>query len=259
MKKIFVVLAMLAVTSCSSYLKGDYSLGRRNTFNDFFWTYNIHYYDKAEEATVEIKTETVNNFQVGELRRAVPGGLVISSKNIRKQIFSDEYVRPTKPGELVSYTVPVSFSDEKTYRAIGESEINGKVYRLLEPNRLGDVILIDEEGKIYKRVGKIYNNRLALLQTAFLVEPEDVKFVTDVQENVTGEDAVSGFEIRYTGLEDYYMVFSYTDISSANGLEQQDKKTYKFPMYDKKITIDGIDFEIISVNETGIEYRVTKF
>jgi hypothetical protein len=55
------------------------------------------------------------------------------------------------------------------------------------------------------------------------------------------------------------MVFSYTDISSANGLEQQDKKTYKFPMYDKKITIDGIDFEIISVNETGIEYRVTKF
>jgi hypothetical protein len=97
------------------------------------------------------------------------------------------------------------------------------------------------------------------LQTAFLVEPDDVKFVTDVQENVTGEDAVSGFEIRYTGLEDYYMVFSYTDISSANGLEQQDKKTYKFPMYDKKITIDGIDFEIISVNETGIEYRVTKF
>ena len=58
MKKIFIGLAALAVASCSYYMKGDYTLGKRNTFNDFFYTYNIRYYDTDEFSSEEKETET---------------------------------------------------------------------------------------------------------------------------------------------------------------------------------------------------------
>ena len=105
MKKIFIGLAALAVASCSYYMKGDYTLGKRNTFNDFFYTYNIRYYDTDEFSSVEKETETVSDYEAGVVRHAVPGGIVVSSKVFEKEVYSDEIVRPTKKGALGSGTV----------------------------------------------------------------------------------------------------------------------------------------------------------
>ena len=111
MKKIFIGLAVLALSSC--YLKGDYTLGRRNVFNDFFYTYNVRYYDPDQFANASVETETVSNYDLGVARHAVPGGIVVSSKILEKEVYSNEFVRPNKKGALVSYTVPVEFSDEQ--------------------------------------------------------------------------------------------------------------------------------------------------
>ena len=202
MKKIFISLVMLDVSSCA-YLKGDYTLGKRNTFNDFFYTYNIRYYDTDSYSNANTETVTVSDYDLGAVRHAVPGGIVVYSKIIRKEVYSDEYVRPTVNGALVSYTVPVEFSDEKVYRALGEVEINDVTYRLIKANRIGDILLIDANGEIYPRAGRIYNDRLALLETQFLLEPEDVRFVNETKNRFGGEDTVAGFEVRYIGLEDY--------------------------------------------------------
>ncbi len=256
MKKIFIGLAVLVLASCSSYMKGDYTLGKRNTFNDFFYTYNIRYYDTDAMLSVETETETVSDYKAGVARHAVPGGIVVSSKIYEKEVFSDEIVRPTKKGALVSYTVPVEFSDEKVYKVIGEVKINEHIYRLLEPNRLGDVVLLDAQGNIYPRVGRIYNDRLALLETSFLLEPEDLKFMNDTENRSGAENVVSGFEIRYIGIEDYMMVFRYNTVSPNGGLPLEQQKTFKFPMYDKTVTINGVKLEILDVNNSGIEYKI---
>ena len=118
MKKIFICLAVLAAASCSYYMKGDYTLGKRNTFNDFFYTYNIRYYDNGALMGEQKEIETVSDYDVGVERRAVPGGIVVSSETFEKSVHTDELVRPTKKGALVSYTVPVDFTDEKVYRII---------------------------------------------------------------------------------------------------------------------------------------------
>lgn len=256
MKKIFIGLALLAVCSCSSYLKGDYTLGRRNTFNDFFYTYNIRYYDMDEFASVNSETETISDYEIGVVRHAVPGGLVASSKILQKEVYSDEFVRPTMKGALVSYTVPVEFSDEKVYRTIGETEINGRTYRLVEPNRFGDVVLLDGRGNIYPRVGRIYNDRLALLETSFVLEPEELKFENDMERKAGEENLISGFEVRYVGIKDYRMVFDLTMTKPSAGSSIEEHKTFTFPMYDKNISMEGISLEILDVNDGGIEYRL---
>ncbi|MBP5699184.1 MAG: hypothetical protein J6W96_06630 [Alphaproteobacteria bacterium] len=255
MKKIFIGLAVLALSSC--YLQGDYTLGHRNAFNDFFYTYNIRYYDKDGMNNDVRETETINNYKVGVVRHALVDGVMISSKTIVKSFFSEGYVRPNMKGALVSYTIPVELSDEKVYEVIGESDIKGVTYRLLAPNRLGDVVLIDARGNIYPRVGRIYNNRLALLDTGFLLEPEDLRFTDDgIRPYNNEDDPLSGFNIRYCGLDDKYrMVFLYTSFGpDGDGSEVQ--KVYTFPMYDKEISFGDVKIEVLEADETGISYRV---
>ena len=70
MKKIFISLVMLAVSSCS-YLKGDYTLAQRNTFNDFFYTYNIRYYDTDSFSNANTETVTVSDYDLGAVAMRV--------------------------------------------------------------------------------------------------------------------------------------------------------------------------------------------
>lgn len=256
MKKIFIGLFVLAVASCSYYMKGDYTLGKRNTFNDFFYTYNIRYYDSNEFSATEKETETVSDYEIGTVRHAVPGGIVVSSKLFEKEVYSAEVVRPTVKGALVSYTVPVQFSDERVYKIIGEAEINEKVYRLVEPNRFGDIILLDAKGNIYKRVGRIFNDRLALLETDFVLEPENAKFRNDVEKNSGDDRMLSSFELRYMGIENYKMVFQLKSSIPNDGEQVEENRTYTFPMYDQEITVGTIKLEILNADETGINYKV---
>lgn len=254
MKKIFIGLAVLVLSSC--YLKGDYTLGQRNVFNDFFYTYNIRYYDPSSFNSTSVETETISDYTLGMARHAVPGGLVAASKTVQKQVYSDEYVRPNVKGAMVSYTVPVEFSDEKVYQTIGETEIKGVTYRLIKPNRVGDVILIDENGVIYPRIGRIYNDRLALLETSFLLEPDGAYFMSEVKNRTGEETVISGFEVRYGGIENYRMVFKYFTVEPNGEFSTEGEKVYTFPMYDKEVSFEGIKLEILNANESGIDYRV---
>ena len=255
MKKIFIGLAILLQSACA-YMQGDYTLGRRNMFNDFFYTYNIRYYENGDFDGIETETVTVSDYDAGVTRYAVPGGIVVSSKIYQRMVYSEEYVRPSSKGAFVSYTVPVEFSDEKIYEAFGEVEIKGQVYRLLEPNRYGDVLLIADNGDVYPRIGRVYNNRLALLETQFIMEPRGVKFLNETKNQRGDDEVVSGFDVRYNGLEGYQMVFTYTTVSPNNGMPIETSKVYKFPMYDKEVDIDGIKLEILNVSDTGLEYKI---
>lgn len=255
MKKIFIGLVLIGLSSCM-YLKGDYTLGRRNTFNDFFYTYSIRYYDMDQFASVSTETETVSDIKLNVAKYAVSGGVVAASKVLEKEVYSNEYVRPNMKGALVSYTVPVEFSDEQIYKTIGETEINGKTYRLIEPNRIGDVVLIDDNGEIYQRVGRIYNGRLALVQTSFILEPRDLKFENDMERKTKEERVVSSYTVRYLGVQNNQMVFEYATTRPSNGTSIDEQKTYKFPIYDTSVIIEGIELQILNANDSGLEYKI---
>ncbi len=258
MKKIFISLAVLVIASCSYYMKGDYILGKRNTFNDFFYTYNIRYYDKGVVTDTMDETEVVSNFAIGDELYAGVGREVVSAKTVTRRGHNTEFVRPTKKGALVSYTVPVEFSDEKLYRIIGEADVDGRIYRLVEPNRFKDVILLDDYGNIYPRVGRIFNDRLALLRTDFQLEPEDVRFQHEVAPTFEedGNGLVSSYELHYAGIENYQMVFKYKMVSKQNGSLIEENKTLRFPMYDKRVGVGSLQIDVIRADGSGIDYRV---
>lgn len=254
MKKIFVGLMMLALSSC--YMQGDYTLGRRNTLNDYFYTYAIRYYDTSSRQDTFSETETVSNFKPGSVRYAPRDGVVLSAKTYVKRGYAEGYVRPNMKGAMVSYTIPVEFSDEKIYEIIGESDIKGVTYQLLKPNRLGDVVLIDERGHIYPRVGRIYNDRLALLETSFLLEPEDLKFVNDTGSLNTEEEVVSNFVVRFAGVENYRMIFKCISAEETVGAAAEEERVYTFSIYDRTVSFEGVKLEIIEADDEGVSYKI---
>lgn len=254
MKKIFIGFVVLALSSC--YLQGDYTLGKRNTFNDFFYTYNIRYYDTESPQDVISETETVSNFKPGAVRYAPRNGVVLSAKTYERRGYADGFVRPNMKGAMVSYTIPVEFSDEKVYEVIGESDIKGVTYRLLKPNRLGDVVLINDRGDIYPRVGRIYNDRLALLDTSFLLEPEDLKFLNNAGAVNSEGDVVSSFVVRFAGVENYRMIFKCISVDEATRADVEEERVYTFPVYDKTISFEGIKLQIQEVDDEGVAYKI---
>ena len=88
MKKIFIALVILLQCSCS-YLKGDYTLGKRNMFNDFFYIYKIRYYEKSAEGDMETEIYTVSNYDQGVKRFTVPGGNEIyQTRELNKKFYN---------------------------------------------------------------------------------------------------------------------------------------------------------------------------
>ncbi len=252
MKKIFISLAIIALTSC--YMKGDYTLGPRNTFNDYFYTYSIKYYKNNNQAIQSKEAYIVSNPAMEEINKVSSGEIFFYAEEFDKEFFADNIVKPNKDGSLVSYTIPVNFNSKQFYSVIGESIIDGKTYRLIEPTEIGDVVLIDNHGKIYNRIGKIYNNRLALLATAFTLEPRDIRFNSSFknERRVSNSD----FTIRYKGLENDNLAFETTSLDDDDDYTSHEKRTIYFPMNDKTIKIRNYTFEVLNIDGVNIEYRL---
>jgi hypothetical protein len=127
---------------------------------------------------------------------------------------------------------------------------------LLAPNRYGDVLLIDGMGRINTRVGRIYNNRLALLDTTFVLEPEDAVFMDETKNRDGNENVISGFTVRYEGLDDYRMKFRYTGVNPDGSSSGEQDRIYTFPVYDKTVSFEGITLEILEADAQGLDYKV---
>ena len=80
--------------------------------------------------------------------------------------------------------------------------------------------------------------------------------VDDVSSHVKDDGVVSGFEARYVGLQDGYIVFDFMTIEPDGSTMVEEHKTYRFSATDKTISFEGIQIEILNVDNSGIEYKV---
>jgi hypothetical protein len=174
------------------------------------------------------------------------------SKTYRTDFFDMEVLRVNKDAVLDSTSAPYYIKKGAEYSGFGEVSIDGEKYMLIRQNKDdGDILLVNGDGEVYNRIGRIVKGRLALLNYKFFIKPSDVRFVPVVSSRSERSDYTDGFELRYSGMRDDNMVFTYTIL----GEDCYDEEL-TFPASKKEIKIKGLKLDILDVTPKKIEYRI---
>ena len=92
---------------------------------------------------------------------------------------------------------------------------------------------------------------MAILDIQFFVEPEDVVFTPVVNTRAENTEVLSGYELRYNGIDDGVMKFTFTTFG-----EEPIAEEYTFPFDSQNIEINGFKINVISAGYNRIEYVI---
>lgn len=254
MKKIAAALSVLTLTACGIHAGNINIWPGRNSVFEIWQTESIFFYDQPqnEEILTASKTITEEEINRGEFLVTETGELMAFSKTYRTDFFDVESLRVNKNAILSSGASPYYIHKDADYTGFGEVSIDGKKYMLVRQGKKdSDILLINGDGEVFNKIGRIVNNRLAILDIDFVVEPEDVRFVPVVSTRSEKSDYIAGFELRYNGVKNGQMLFTYTTL----GEECYDQE-FTFPVSQPQIEIGSLIINVESADEHNIKYTI---
>lgn len=252
MKKFAAILSVSMLAACVYAGNVDIWSGRNKIFQ-IWQTEEIFYYDTqdGEEYLTESKTVTEEEIDRNQVLITKVNDVMLFSKTQRMDFYSSNKLTVNKDAVMSSSYTPVRIKKNSNFEAFGETNINGKRYMLVHQGKSNDVLLIDEQGGLYDRIGRVVDGRLAILDIQFFVEPEDLLFTPVINTRSEISDVVSGYEIRYNGVANNYVRFSYTTLGENSQTEQ-----LMFPIGQQTIEIKGFRINIIEAGYDKIEYVI---
>ena len=252
MKRICLLSAFLMLVGCVR--AGSYDvLGFRNEIFTVWNGYKINFYDDNEPQLVSTETINETNYTPNIAQTVSVGNSILNNKTYQKTVYAQSYLKANKKGVLNSSSVPVGIYPDKKYEAIGEITIDGDRYKLIRSELEDYVVLIDDSGAFYSRIGQIKDDYLILLDTEFFPYPANLK-MTEIQ--VTSSEqtaAVQGFDVKYDGVKLDRIWFSYYEYAN------EDSGTFSnlsFPNKPGLITINNIGFRVLAADNEKITYMV---
>lgn len=252
MKKFAAILSVSMLAACVYAGNVDIWSGRNKMFQ-VWQTKEIFFYDAeaGEEYLTESKTVTEEKIDRNQVLVTKVNDVMFFSKTQRIDFYSSNKLTVNKDAIMSSSYTPVRIKEDGKFEVFGESNINGKNYMLVHQGKSNDVLLIDEQGGLYDRIGRVVDGRLAILDIQFFVEPEDVLFTPIVNTRSEVSDVVSGYEVRYNGVTNNYVRFSYTTFGNNPQTEE-----LMFPISQQTIDIKGFRINIIEAGYDKIEYVI---
>lgn len=253
MKKTFLLMALCFLTACVHAGDVDILKSRKDFFSSW-QTENIDYYVDSEEAQgslVNVEEITFEDIERGVAATTRTGAMMISSQTDAFNTYETERLRATKSAVLSSSYSPIYIHRDEVFNTFGEVTIEGGRYMLVRNEDHGDILIIDGEGKIFNRIGRLVNGRLAILDAYFFIEPHDVRIVPFIQSVTKTNERIDGFELFYTGIENQEMTFSYVSLDATQEVEK-----FSFPMDQKQIEINGLKIDILDVDYNKITYLI---
>lgn len=252
MKKIVAMLSVSMLAACVYAGNMDIFSGRNKIFQ-VWQTEKIFYYDakQGEEYLTESKTVTEDKIERNQVLVTKLNDVMLFSKTRRTDFYASEVLTVNKDAVLSSSYTPMFIKKNGNYEAFGEVSLNNQQYMLVRENKGSDILLVDGDGSIYNHIGRIVDGRLAILDIEFFVEPDDVTFTPVVNTRSETTDVLSGYELRYNGVEDGLMRFTYTTFGEEPVAEE-----YTFPFDQEDIEIAGFKINVISAGYNRIEYVI---
>ncbi len=252
MKKIAALLSLSMLSAC--VYAGDMDIWpERNKVFTVWQTEKIFYYDKGfeDEYLSGSKTITENNLEKDQVQVTAKGGIMASSETRRTDFYTTETLKINKNGAMSSSYSPLYLKKNQTYSAFGEVTLKGEKYMLVHPGKSKDVLLVNGDGEIFQHLGRIVDDRLAVLDITFFVEPEDVRLTPVVNTRSETSEVLEGFELIFDGLSDNTLHFTYNTFGDEPISEE-----YIFPAEEENIEIKDIKINVISADYNKIEYVI---
>lgn len=252
MKKITAILSVLVLGACSLSDTGDL-LANRNIPFKVWQTEKVFNYDRAtgEEFLAESKTITEEKVKLDERLITKTGKVMLSSRTYRVDFYSTEELKINKNAILSSTFSPVYINKNANFKAFGEVKFEGRRYMLVRQGNSKDILLVNDEGEFFNRIGRMIRNRIVILDVVFNLEPRDVSMTPVISTRTEETDTLDGYELIYNGIKDNNMVFTYRTLGD---MEISEKIT--FPLDNKTININNITLEVIKAGFNKIEYIV---
>lgn len=251
MKKVILLLMTGIISACASGLN---LYPERSLWVESFSTYPIHFFSGEPELA---NTEYVEEKSVksNTALKAYAGYSVLSNKTYQVQQYRELLLKPNENGVMNSASVPGLFFADKPVKIIGTTIIDGVEYRLVPSELNNFVFMIKPNGEVYDEMGQIRNKRLAILEATFVPTPETLRLLPVKNAKTVQTKPVKGFDIKFDGVRDGKIWFTYLDYKQAAG-EGGEFENLGFPNKDGIINIKGNKIKILSVDNQKLDYMV---
>ena len=252
MKKITAILSVLMLGACSLSDAGDI-LSSRNIPFKVWQTERVFNYDRTtgEEFLSESKTVTEEKMEKDVVLVTKTGKVMVASKTYRTDFYSVENLKVNKNAVMSSTFSPVHIKKDGDYQAFGEVKFDGTRYMLVRQGDSKDILLVDENGKIFNHIGRMVGSRIAILDVWFNVEPNDVLMTPAIDVRTETSETLDGYELIYDGIKDDNLVFTYKLLGD---MEMADE--FVFPLDSTIIDINNIRISIVEAKKNKIEYII---
>ena len=255
MKKILVFV--LAVFACACInTKG---LFERNSSD--FWlnhmrgyaTYPVYYYNENDfdptEKQVESKEIATHTYQRNVVVSADIGQRMVDSQTFDFSKFTQHQLAARNEATISTISDEIHIEKGQKFIPIGETEIDNKHYMLIEGDKLGGILLIDETGHVLNKICAIYRGELLFSKNYAVINPEELIIAPLDTVRTDVSDLKQNFEIIFNGYRNGMIEITYVDAD-----KKAQKYTYKQEPQD--IDINGVKIKIIGIYPDRIEYML---
>ncbi len=252
MKKLAALLSLSMLSACIYAGEMDIFHGR-NKFFQIWQTEEIFYYDTkaGDEYLTESKTITEDSIERNQVLITKVGGIMAFSRTHRTDFYGSETLTVNKDAVMSSSYSPLYIKKNNKFEPFGETTFNGEKYMLVKQGKSGDVLMINGNGELFDRIGRVVDGRLAVLDITFFVEPEDVLFTPVVNTRSENTEVMDGWELRYDGIVNNYMRFTYSTLGENGQAEE-----FIFPTGQQTIIINDLRINVIEAGYNKIEYVI---
>jgi len=257
MKKIAILSCALMLSSCIRAGGNDFFPQRRQFIEDLQTT-PITYYDNSMKL-VKTELDTERNFPENKVLSAGVGYSVVDDKTYRKVYYARDVVRSVSDGVLSSRTLPIEYKKSQQFDLIGEVFVDGQRFALVPTSDEELVLLIDEEGKPYNKLGQIRKDRIILINDRLFVYPKDFGFETVMLSKSEQTTPLKGFDIKYGGLRGGYVSFIYYKFDAPSNDGKHDSGEFEVLSYPNRpgpVDVKGIKIKIVDAKTDSLDYMI---
>lgn len=254
MKTLKILALVLTLSGC--IYAGDVSvLGFRDDYLADFSSYSIEFMDEKGPQLIKSETVTDSSFAANKLLTAYKGYPMVDTKSYSRNYYTQESIVAPSNAVLTSGLSPVSIEAKKKYDVIGRVDVEGKPYALVSVGFSKDVFLVENDGKLYNRIGVIRNDKLVLLDTSYNITPKDFKFEPVSSSKMVQSEIVKGFEVRYGGIKLGRVILTLMEYVPGNDAAGE-FVDYNYPNRPGVVDLRGIKIKIFEANNSKIEYMI---
>ncbi len=252
MKAWKILVMTISLSGC--IYAGEYNILPVGDVLASFSGHHIDYLDTKEERLLDSERLHETNFKSNKLLTAYKGYSVANTKSYVKNYYVQEAIIAPSDATMTSGVSPAEIKSGEKYEVIGRTFIDEKLYYIITSDLSSDIFLTDTDYTLQPYLGRIRNNKLIILDNKYRVSPEGYQFEPITKSRVLQSDMVSGFDIKYEGVQNNIMRFTlmHYDAGGSTG----EFKTYSFENIPGLVEIAGVKIKVFNADDSRIEYMI---